>query len=361
MDGTPHQETAKQTVYDHIESPITPHSLTACKLTGVSPSSQRVEVIHDLLSFPFRESPISLTGIQLDYCKEALNQLSKKQTAFRIIRGNTVDREFDSLCSERMQVEKFLSCTSVGRLEINLQKNRYLDIIPYDDTMVLLRGSDGQTSYINASYVVDPLHETLPKFIATQGPLPNTNADFWEMVMQQQSPVIVMLTLKKCDNYFPSESHAFVTFGNIQVTNKETTISQNGVIYRLLEAKYLQPDAAISLLVLHMQLDWPDFGIPSSTAAVREMFRTLYKVPSNSGPFVVHCSAGIGRTGTFCTIDHTLRRVLLGDKAAVDIMKTVWQFRMQRFGMVQTKEQYVFCYKAVIEELQNLLDKQSST
>ncbi|MCO5612282.1 hypothetical protein L7F22_066547 [Adiantum nelumboides] len=115
--------------------------------------------------------------------------------------------------------------------------------------------------------------------------------------------------------------------------------------------------AALPIPVLHMQLDWPDYGIPSSTASVREMVRTLYKVPSNFGPFVVHCSAGIGRTGTYCTIDHTLRRILFGDMTAVDIECTVRRFRQQRLGMVQTREQYAFCYTAVITELQDLLSK----
>ncbi|KAI5070203.1 hypothetical protein GOP47_0014546 [Adiantum capillus-veneris] len=373
MDGSPHPSAAAAVGGIVVNSPVTPPSSVIRKFSNVSPtSSDRVELLQHLALSPAMDfSSIRLTQQQLDFCKEALVRLLKKLNVSSRNHRRIIDREFDVLLSDRLQVNKILACTTIGRLESNLPKNRYLDVLPYDDTRVLLEEiANGRTSsYINASYVVDPTHESLPKFIATQGPLPNTNADFWEMVVQQQCPVIVMLTglvdesnkMVKCDNYFPAKPQESLTYGRFRITNKGTTISQNAAAYRLLEIEHVQPGAAAPIPVLHMQLDWPDYGIPTSTASVREMVRTLYEVPSNFGPFVVHCSAGIGRTGTYCTIDHTLRRIILGDMTAVDLESTVRRFRQQRLGMVQTREQYAFCYKAVIAELQDLLTTRWTT
>lgn len=367
MAGSPHPSTGVGAGSLHISSPVTPPSSVVRKFSSVPPtSSSRVELLQNLASGPSPSIP--LTPEQVGFCQEALSRLSKKLNISGRGRRRIIDQEFDALLSDRLQVNKMIACTSVGRLESNLPKNRYLDVLPYDDTRVILEAINHPglaSTYINASYVVDSTHEILPKFIATQGPLPNTNADFWEMVVQQQCPVIVMLTglvdqtnkMVKCDNYFPAQSQESLTHGRFKITNKCTKMSENSVIHRLLEIDHVQPDAAAPIPVLHMQLDWPDYGIPSSTVSVREMFKTLYKVPSNFGPFVVHCSAGIGRTGTYCTIDHTLRRILLGDTTAVDLESTVRRFRQQRLGMVQTREQYAFCYTSVIAELQDLVSK----
>lgn len=352
-------------------SPMTPPSSAVRKFSSVpATSSDRIDLLWRLATSSNHEADrVPLTHQQVGFCQEALSRLIKKLNVSGRGRRRIIDKEFDSLLSDRLQMNKILACATVGRLESNLPKNRYLDVLPYDDTRVLLEeksnGSGLMSSYINASYVVDSTHETLPKFIATQGPLPNTNADFWEMVVQQQCPVIVMLTglvdqhnkMVKCDNYFPPQLQESQTHGLFKITNKCTTISESAVVQRCLEIEHLQPEDPAPIPVLHMQLDWPDYGIPTSTVAVREMFKTLYKVPSNFGPFVVHCSAGIGRTGTYCTIDHTLRRILLGDMSAVDLETTVRHFRQQRVGMVQTREQYAFCYTAVIAELQDLISK----
>ncbi|KAM2275618.1 hypothetical protein ACFX1X_034625 [Malus domestica] len=89
--------------------------------------------------------------------------------------------------------------------------------------------------------------------------------------------------------------------------------------------------------VLHLQYpEWPDHGVPNNTIAVREILKRLYNVPPNHGPIVVHCSAGIGRTGTYCTIHNTVQRILAGDMSALDLVDTITTFRSQRIGMVQT-------------------------
>ncbi|KAG6527943.1 hypothetical protein ZIOFF_010078 [Zingiber officinale] len=162
--------------------------------------------------------------------------------------------------------------------------------------------------------------ENVSQFIATQGPLPETLEDFWEMIFQYRCPLIVMLTL--------TDNHELV-----------------------------KP----ALSVLHIQhLEWPDHGVPGDTSAVREIFKRTYHVPPKDGPIVVHCSAGIGRTGTYCAIHNTIQRVLIGDMSSLDLMKTVAEFRSQRIGMVQTLEQYFFCHDAIVDEIEDLIQKSKS-
>ncbi|KAH9310185.1 hypothetical protein KI387_038096, partial [Taxus chinensis] len=229
--------------------------------------------------------------------------------------------------------------TSVANQRGN--KNRYTDVLPFDDTRVVINcaGND----YINASFIVSTSSENLPKFIATQGPLPETVEDFWEMIIEYRCPVIVMLTrlidnykVAKCADYFPAEEESR-TFGRISVTNKSLKISQNSIAVRFFEVNYVESEEP-PLSVLHLQYaDWPDHGVPESTTSVRELVKMLYQIPLSLGPFVVHCSAGIGRTGAFCTISHTIHRILEGDLSALDLSETIRQFRTQRIGMVQTR------------------------
>jgi len=220
-----------------------------------------------------------------------------------------------------------------------------------------IRSSD----YINASFVQDYVHEDLPRYIATQGPLPTTVNDLWAMVLQQRCPVIIMLTRivdgdeDKCALYFPESENQSQIYGKVLVTNKSFTCSPHGIarrVFAVQDTKSLEQP----LTVVHYEyLGWPDHYVPVSTRSVRELIRASFSIPPRAGPFVVHCSAGIGRTGTYCAIDHTLRRILGGDLTAVDMENTVRQFRLQRDGMVQTRDQYRFCYEAVIQELEDYI------
>nr|ABK26026.1 unknown [Picea sitchensis] len=309
---------------------------------------------------------VALTPAQLNGCSESLNILKKMCNIH-----NKTSKEFEMLQMRRAKGSEFMRRTSVARQNGNIYKNRYPDVIPFDDTRVVLnynkRSPCAGSDYINASYIVNPSSENLPKFIATQGPLPETSEDFWQMIIQHRCPVIVMLTrlidnykTLKCADYFPAEEESRI-FGRISVTNKSLKISQNSIALRFLEVKYIESEEP-PLSVLHLQYpDWPDHGVPNTTESVRELVKRLYLVPPSLGPFVVHCSAGIGRTGAFCTISHTIHRILEGDVSALDLSTTIRQFRNQRIGMVQTQDQYIFCYAAVVHELEDLVSHQNKS
>ncbi|KAL4194676.1 hypothetical protein AMTRI_Chr05g60640 [Amborella trichopoda] len=290
--------------------------------------------------------PPSLTLLpdQLRHCSEGLALLKKKiQTPFKL------NQEFDALQ---------FACYP----------------FPVDDSRVVLNQNRNNKSsgsgYINASFVTNTSCERLPQFIATQGPLPETFEDFWEMVIQFHCPVIVMLTrlidnykvlhcvrfkMVKCGDYFQADKGSR-EFGKVCVTTKCMKTSDNSLVLRCMEVKHKEQLDEISHQVLHIQYaEWPDHGVAEDTTSVREILKRLYHIAPQLGPFIVHCSAGIGRTGAFCTIYHTIQRILVGDMSAVDLHVTISNFRDERIGMVQTREQFLFCYSVIMDELEDLI------
>ncbi|CAL4989178.1 unnamed protein product [Urochloa decumbens] len=238
-----------------------------------------------------------------------------------------------------------------ARDPVNRGRNRYTDVLPFDETRVRLQSPTGN-DYINASFVKIGRNQT--KFISTQGPLTSTIEDFWQMVYENHCPVIVMVTkfdLYKCDDYLPLSKDEAV-FGKFKIkivkTRKDGQLVLRGVKVQTDEA-----DSVHSLLHIEYS-EWPDHGVPSNSKAVREILKRLYHIPREH-PIVAHCSAGIGRTGAYITIHNAIEQILLGAQGAVDLAETVKKFRSQRPGMVQTEEQYKFCHVAIADELKDLM------
>ncbi|KAL0365826.1 UNVERIFIED_CONTAM: Protein-tyrosine-phosphatase PTP1 [Sesamum radiatum] len=292
-------------------------------------------------SFDSTMPRLPLSGDHLRHCSEALECFKAKKCNS----PQTIRQEFLTLQASRMRASDMINRCTVALDSLNYSKNRYTDVLPFDDNRVILkRCTDYRSSargYINASFVTTS--ESVSRFIATQGPLSHTSEDFWEMIIQYHCPVIVMLTrlvdnyrTVKCVDYFQAEDGPR-DFGNICISTKWIQTADNSLILRCLEVKYKESEEP-PLSVLHVQYpEWPDHGVPKDTLAVR-----------------------IGRTGTYCAIHNTIQRILIGDMAALDLVNTITTFRSQRIGMVQTLEQYLFCYDAIIDELENLISDSNS-
>nr|XP_045004513.1 receptor-type tyrosine-protein phosphatase delta isoform X32 [Jaculus jaculus] len=237
-----------------------------------------------------------------------------------------------------------------SNLEVNKPKNRYANVIAYDHSRVLLSAIEGipGSDYVNANYIDG--YRKQNAYIATQGSLPETFGDFWRMIWEQRSATIVMMTKLeersrvKCDQYWPSRGTE--THGLVQVTLLDTielatycvrtfTLYKNGSSEKR-EVRQFQFTA------------WPDHGVPEHPTPFLAFLRRVKTCnPPDAGPMVVHCSAGVGRTGCFIVIDAMLERIK--HEKTVDIYGHVTLMRAQRNYMVQTEDQYIFIHDALLE------------
>ncbi|XP_032376926.1 tyrosine-protein phosphatase non-receptor type 11b isoform X1 [Etheostoma spectabile] len=273
--------------------------------------------------------------------------------------------EFEVL---QQQECKLLYPRKEGQKPENKSKNRYKNILPFDTTRVELREIDPDvpgSDYINANYIryiivqskhEEGRHEDEGKvFIATQGCLQNTVVDFWKMVYQENTHVIVMTTKEmergrnKCVRYWP-DLHATKEFGKVLVRNMDERPAQDYIL-RQLEVTRLDRKEPPRYIWHYQYLSWPDHGVPNEPGGVlwflEEVNRTQSTIP-DTGPIVVHCSAGIGRTGTIIVVDILIDIInRQGLDCDIDIPKTIQRVRQQRSGMVQTEAQYKFIYMAV--------------
>jgi cadherin 5 type 2 (VE-cadherin) len=232
-------------------------------------------------------------------------------------------------------------------LPCNRAKNRFTNIKPYDVSRVKLlpvEDEDG-SDYINASWM--PGFNSKREFIATQGPLPSTTDDFWRMVWEYNCRAIVMLTKciengrNKCDHYWPTDAES-VFYGDLQVTLlQEQTFDS----WDIRELQITMGQQVRRLKHFHY-VEWPDNGVPDVITLLKFVQTVRVEVPARGGPIVVHCSAGVGRTGTFIAID-TILRQLEQNQTLIDIYGVVYRMRMNRVSMVQTESQYVFIHDAV--------------
>ncbi|KHN75199.1 Tyrosine-protein phosphatase Lar-like [Toxocara canis] len=237
-----------------------------------------------------------------------------------------------------------------SNMEENKPKNRYANVVAYDHSRVVLNTVDGisNSDYINANYIDG--YEKAKAYIATQGPLPETFADFWRMVWEEGSVTIVMLTKLeernrvKCDQYWPTRGSS--AYGNIQVTLLDTLELAHYTIRTMRLQHRGSPEVRD---IRHLQYTaWPDHGVPDHpTPFLMFLKRVKTLNQPGAGPIISHCSAGIGRTGAFIVIDCMLER--LRYENTIDIYGCVTALRSQRSYMVQTDDQYVFIHDAVLD------------
>ncbi|KAF7216069.1 tyrosine-protein phosphatase non-receptor type 4 isoform X3 [Nothobranchius furzeri] len=249
-----------------------------------------------------------------------------------------------------------------AKLPQNISKNRYRDISPYDATRVTLKSTD---DYINANYInmEIPASSLINRYIACQGPLPNTCPDFWRMTWEQSSSMVVMLTTQvergrvKCHQYWPNPDNS-ATYGDFTVTchNEE---GNSAYLVREMTLIYSQSDQQRELTQLQY-LAWPDHGVPDDSTDFLDFVALVRsKRAGQDQPMVVHCSAGIGRTGVLITMETALCLMECGQPVyPLDIVRTM---RDQRAMMIQTPSQYRFVCEAILRVYEEGLFKPHNT
>ncbi|XP_026556240.1 receptor-type tyrosine-protein phosphatase C [Pseudonaja textilis] len=243
-----------------------------------------------------------------------------------------------------------------ARKPYNQNKNRYIDILPYDYNRVELNTSPGEQGYdyINASYI-DGFKE-MKKYIAAQGPKEETIDDFWRMIWEQKATIVVMVTRceegnkVKCAKYWPSMEEETASYGDIIVSINECKMCPDYII-RKLHINHRR-DKSAGRDVTHIQFtSWPDHGVPDDPHLLLKLRRRVNTLSNFfSGPIVVHCSAGVGRTGTYIGIDAMLEA--LEAEGRVDVYGYIAKLRRQRCLMVQVEAQYILIHHALVEYVQ---------
>ncbi|XP_066266071.1 receptor-type tyrosine-protein phosphatase beta-like isoform X2 [Branchiostoma lanceolatum] len=270
---------------------------------------------------------------------------------------NDMSRDSEYQYSEEYEKLKHVGteqARNAASLPENVGKNRYTNILPYDNTRTKLAAIDDVegSDYINACYM--PGYSSKREFIASQGPLPGTKDDFWRMVWEQNTSIIVMVTQcvekgrVKCDHYWPYDNEP-VYYGDIIVHMVSESVLPEWTI-----RDFTLQHGNETRTVRHLNFTvWPDHGVPDTTISLLKFVRTVRGLipPDNKNPVIVHCSAGVGRTGTFIALDRLLQDIEDGHDT-VDIFGIVSEMRKHRVFMVQTEAQYIFIHQAVTDVLQ---------
>ncbi|XP_048463873.1 phosphatidylinositol phosphatase PTPRQ [Rhincodon typus] len=305
---------------------------------------------------------IAVTDLELK--EEKLTRLLSYRKSLKPISKKSFLQHVEDLCinnnlkfqeefSELPKLDQELT-SSDADLPWNRTKNRFANIKPYNNNRVKLMLEAGVpgSDFINASYVAGYLCPN--EFIATQGPLPGTVADFWRMIWETRTQSIVMLThcfekgRIRCHQYWPEDNKPVTVFGDIVITKLAEDIQADWTIRELKIEKY-----GDYMMVTHFNFtSWPEHGVPETCIPLIHFVKLVRANRANDNtPIVVHCSAGVGRTGVFIALDHLIQHVNHHD--FVDIFGFVAELRSERMCMVQNLAQYMFLHQCALELLNN--------
>ncbi|XP_053260704.1 phosphatidylinositol phosphatase PTPRQ isoform X2 [Podarcis raffonei] len=301
-------------------------------------------------SFFFRRKEIFV--IQLLSYRKSIKPIGKKcflQHVEELCTNNNLKFQ-----EEFLELPKFLPdlASADADLPWNRSKNRFPNIKPYNNNRVKLMpdASIPGSDYINASYVSGYLCPN--EFIATQGPLPGTVGDFWRMVWETRAKTLVMLTQCfekgriRCHQYWPEDNIPVTVFGDIVITKLVEDVQIDWTIRDLKIERH-----GDCMMVRQCNFTaWPEHGVPETTASLVHFVKLIRASRAHdSTPIVVHCSAGVGRTGVYIALDHLTQHI--NDHDFVDIYGLVAELRSERMCMVQNLAQYIFLHQCVLDLL----------
>ncbi|XP_016331406.1 tyrosine-protein phosphatase non-receptor type 9-like isoform X1 [Sinocyclocheilus anshuiensis] len=347
----------------HLPRDCLPEHLGGClpldvhswNLQLLSEQNGRVDPVDELVGIPLENTSIHIPGPEVMSLAELMAHLNRAQRS-------GIYLEYEEL--RREQPPGTFTCALAAH---NQERNRYGDVLCLDQTRVRLKARRNERSdYINASFMDG--YKQKNAYIGTQGPLEKTYGDFWRMVWEQSVLVIVMTTRtdeggrRKCGQYWPKEEGGQEVYGHIAVVNHRVDKHAH---FNQTTLELHNTETFEQRQVTHFQfLSWPDYGVPSSALSLIDFlgavkhqqqwavqaFGSQWRGHPLDPPMVVHCSAGIGRTGTFCALDICLSQ--LQDVRTLNVCQTVRRMRAQRAFSIQTPEQYYFCHTAILEHAQ---------
>ncbi|XP_074936839.1 phosphatidylinositol phosphatase PTPRQ isoform X3 [Phalacrocorax aristotelis] len=309
-----------------------------------------------------RDAEIIDTKFKLDQLITVADLELKDERFTRPISKKSFLQHVEELCTnnnlkfqeEFSELPKFLEdlASTDADLPWNKSKNRFPNIKPYNNNRVKLMPDAGipGSDYINASYVSGYLCPN--EFIATQGPLPGTVGDFWRMVWETRAKTLVMLTQCfekgriRCHQYWPEDNKPVTVFGDIVITKLMEDIQMDWTIRDLKIERH-----GDCMMVRQCNFtSWPEHGVPETTAPIIHFVKLIRASRAHDNtPMVVHCSAGVGRTGVYIALDHLTQH--LSDHDFVDIYGLVAELRSERMCMVQNLAQYIFLHQCVLDLL----------
>ncbi|KAG9490462.1 hypothetical protein GDO78_006025 [Eleutherodactylus coqui] len=303
-----------------------------------------------------------ITVADLELKDERLTRLLSYRKSLKPVSKKAFLQHIEELCAnnnlkfqeEFSELPKFLEDLAVSDADLpwNRSKNRFTNIKPYNNNRVKLIADAGVpgSDYINASYVSGYICPN--EFIATQGPLAGTVGDFWRMVWETRAKTIVMLTQCfekgriRCHQYWPEDNKPVTVFGDIVITK---VVEDTQIDWTIRDLKIERHGDYMMVRQCNFT-SWPEHGVPENTTALIHFVKMVRASrPHENTPTIVHCSAGVGRSGVFVAMDHLIQHINHHD--FVDIYGLVAELRSERMCMVQNLAQYIFLYQCVVDLL----------